>query len=45
MYLGQGMYDLTLCTHCPHEMTSFTGKSRTWRKLEMQKYSNQICTL
>ena len=29
MYLGQEMYDLLLCTHCPHEMTSFTGQSRT----------------
>jgi len=43
MYLGQEMNDLILCTHFPHEMTSFTGQSRTWWKLEMQWYSNQIC--
>ena len=29
MYLAQEMYDLILCTYFPHEVTSFTGQSRT----------------
>ena len=39
MYLTQEMYDLILC---PHQVTSFTGQSRTRRKHEMLRYSNQI---
>ena len=35
MYLRQEMCDLILCTHCPHEMTSFTGQSRTWQPYPM----------
>jgi len=45
MYLTQEMYDLILCTYFPHEVTSFTGQSRTQQKPEMLRYSNQIHTL
>ena len=42
MYLAQEKYDLIPYTYMPHEMTSFTGQSRTWQKLKMLRYSNQI---
>ena len=38
MYLTQEMYNLILC---PHQVTSFTGQSRTPRKPEMLRYSNK----
>jgi len=39
MYLGQEMYDLIPSTLLPHEVTSFTGQSRTWQKPELQRFS------
>jgi len=32
--MAQEMYDLIPCTYFPHEVTSFTGQSRTRQKLE-----------